>query len=131
MNYYKVMAKCGHVGRKNYILKEFYVRALNGREAASAVRMIGRVKHHKKDAIREVESITYKDYLEGLKQNACDPYLNVHNTRDQRLLCHFDENEILREEKPELFKKKTHAKRRLIESLFVKEWKAEGVLAYE
>ena len=131
MNYYKVMAKCGHVKRNNYILKMFYVCAANGKEAASIVRNMGRVKHHQKDAIRNVEPITYDEYLEGLVKNSTDPYLNVHNPRDQKLLCDFAEDEIIREVEPKSFKKKTHAKRRLIESLFIKEWKAGGVLAYE
>lgn len=131
MNYYKVMAKCGHVKRNNYILKMFYVCAANGKEAASIVRNMGRVKHHHKDAIREVEMITYDEYLEGLEKNSIDPYFNVHNPRDQKYLCYFSEYEIIRENEPESFKKKTHAKRRLIESLWIKEWKTGGVLAYE
>lgn len=131
MNCYKVMAKCGHVKRNNYILKMFYVCAVNGKEAASIVRKMGRVKHHQKDAIREVESITYEEYLKGKEKNLADPYLNVHNPRDQKISCDFGENEIIREVEPELFKKKTHAKRRLIESVFIKEWKAGGVMVYE
>ena len=131
MNYYKVMAKCGHVKRNNYILKMFYVCALNGKEAASIVRKMGRVKHHHKDAIREVTLISYENYLEGLSKNSKDPYFNVKNSSDQRILCDFSENEIIREVEKEPFKKKTHIKRRLIESMIIKEWKAGVVLAYE
>ena len=36
--YYKVYAKCGHVGRNSYILKWFYVKAESGSEAAKKVR---------------------------------------------------------------------------------------------
>ncbi len=109
----------------------FYVCAVNGREAASIVRKKGRVKHDHKDAIREVKQISFEEYLNGLEQNANDPFMNVHNSSDQRLLCHFDENEILREPEQESFKKKTHAKRRLIETILIKEWRTGGVLVYE
>lgn len=34
MRYFKVEAKCGHVRRNNYILKEFYVKAESKKEAA-------------------------------------------------------------------------------------------------
>ena len=115
MNYYKVMAKCGHVKRNNYILKTFYVCAIDGKDAASIVRNISRVKHHQKDAIREVEMISFDEYSDGLNKNLSDPYLNVHNPKDQKIYCEFADGEIIREEEPVLFKKKTHAKRRLIE----------------
>ena len=131
MNYYKVMAKCGHVGRNNYILKMFYVCAINKKEAASIVRNIGRVKHHHKDAIREVTEITLKDYLEGIKRNQNDPYLLVHNSTEQRLLCDLENEPIYKEPEAEIYKKKTHAKRRLIESIFIREWKQGKELAYE
>ena len=131
MNYYKVMAKCGHVKRNNYILKMFYVCALNGREAALIVRKMGRVKHHHKDAIRDVELISYNEYLEGLEKNNNDTYFNVQNSSDQKMFCNFTDGEIIREAEQESFKKKTHTKRRLIESIIIKEWKAGGVLAYE
>ena len=57
--YYKVLAKCGHVGRHRYITKWFYVKASSGKEAAYIVRYKPRVKHDHKDAIREVVSINY------------------------------------------------------------------------
>ena len=36
--YYKVLAKCGHVGRNNYIEKDFFIKANSGKEAAYRVR---------------------------------------------------------------------------------------------
>ena len=58
MNYYKVDAKCGHVRRGHYIVKAFYIKADNGKEAAAKVRMLPRVKHDWKDAINEVKKIS-------------------------------------------------------------------------
>ena len=131
MNYYKVLAKCGHVKKNNYILKMFYVYAISKKEAAAFVRNMSRVKHHHKDAIRDVTEITFEEYLEGNKRNADDPYLMVHNSSDQRKLCDFSDDEIIREPEVEPYKKKTHAKRRLIELAFIREWRTGGVLAYE
>lgn len=55
MNYYKVRAKCGHVGRNNYIIKPFFVKANDGKEAAKIVRNTPRVKHDHKYAIIDVK----------------------------------------------------------------------------
>ena len=63
--YYKVLAKCGHVGRHRYITKWFYVKASSGKEAAYIVRYKPRVKHDHKDAIREVVPINYDEYIES------------------------------------------------------------------
>ncbi len=131
MNCYRVIAKCGHVKKNNYILKEFYVRALNKKEAAFKIRFTGRVKHDQKDAIRQVELISEEEFREGIKKNSNDPYLNVHNIQDQKLMCTFEEGEVIREPEPELYKKKTHAKQRLVELAIIKEWKTGGRLAYE
>ena len=61
--FYKVTAKCGHVGRNNYIEKDFFVKADSGRDAALIVRCKPRVKHDRKDAIlsvkRESQRIRY------------------------------------------------------------------------
>ena len=44
--YFKVLAKCGHARRTMYVLKWFYIKAESGKDAASKIRMTGRVKHH-------------------------------------------------------------------------------------
>lgn len=54
MNMYKVIAKCGHVGKGKYIQIAFAVKANDGKEAAKIVRKFPRVKHDKKDAIINV-----------------------------------------------------------------------------
>lgn len=82
-NYYKVLAKCGHVGRNRYIIKSFYVKAENGKEAAKIVRDKPRVKHHHKDTIKEVIQIKYEEYINGIKIMSDDMYFKVHNRQDQ------------------------------------------------
>ena len=83
MKYYKVLAKCGHVRRNRYILKWFYLKADSGKEAARIIRFTPRVKHHHKDAIREVVIIDYDEYVNGIKIMTSDMYFNVHNSTDQ------------------------------------------------
>lgn len=111
MKYYKVLAKCGHVGRNNYILKWFYVKAESGEDAAKDVRNTSRVKHHHKDAIREVKEITLEEYFIGKKLMSNDKYFQVHNRSDSRLYyCEKPEN-IYPEEKEIKYKKKRNKQR--------------------
>ena len=56
--YFKVIAKCGHVGRGKCIWITFATMADNGRDAARKVRDFKRVKHDHKDAIASVEEIS-------------------------------------------------------------------------
>lgn len=97
--YYKVKAKCGHVGRNNYIEKDFFVKAESGREAAFKVRHLPRVKHDRKDAIIFVETISYDEYLYGVKCSRDDKYFLVTDSTTQRLSAAVDESEIQREDK--------------------------------
>ena len=98
MKYYRVLAKCGHVRRNNYILKNFYLKAFTAKEAAFVVRYLPRVKHDKKDAIKNVEEISFEEYEAGRLENNLDPYFKVKNSSEQRLFCQFEEGEILRED---------------------------------
>ncbi len=106
--YFKVQAKCGHVGRNHYILKWFYVKALTGEEAAKVVREKPRVKHDHKDAIRNVVEITFDDYLIGLKANSEDMYFKCSNKQEQELYKCVKLEEIYPEkkEKPNYKKKR-------------------------
>ena len=68
--YFKVQAKCGHVGRNHYILKWFYVKALTGEEAAKVVRdkpmlSISDVfsEDEVRDFIRKVEDEVSPEYV--------------------------------------------------------------------
>ena len=95
--YYRVKAKCGHVGRNHYIEKNFYVVASSSAEAAFRVRYMPRVKHHKKDAIFEVNEISYKEYLLGVQEHKEDKYFLVKNSTEQRLLAAVALDEIKNE----------------------------------
>lgn len=129
MKYYKVKAKCGHVGRNNYLLKDLYINAFNAKEAASIARNTPRVKHHHKDAIRNVEEISYDEYCLGLTKQKNDYYFNVCNKKDQALYCDLMD-QIEKEERAMKYKKNRN--RQHIISLFVsKEWKRGRSYFYE
>ena len=93
--FYEVLAKCGHVGRNHYVLKEFFIRADSAVDAAKRIRCAPRVKHHHKDAIRYVKEIDYDEYVDGVKKMKEDYYFNIHNSSDQKRMF----NEIIYREK--------------------------------
>lgn len=121
MKYYRVKVKCGHVGRNNYLPKTFYIKAEDGKEAASKARKIPRVKHDKKFAILETEKITKEEYLEGIRINKEDSFLKVTNVQEQRVLCPNLEEEIIREEETITYKK-SQVRRHLVENARIREW---------
>ena len=84
--YFAVETKCGHVGRDKCIYIWFAVRAENGRDAAAKARDYKRVKHHHKDAIRQVRKISFAEYKQLQRDNMNDAYLQCKNTQQQRLL---------------------------------------------
>ena len=86
-NYYKVICKCGHVGRKHYVPIQFAIIAKNGKEAAKRGRYLPRVKHQHKDAILNVIKINYEDYLMLKEINNNDPYLKCKNIQQQNKTC--------------------------------------------
>lgn len=90
MELYEVLAKCGHVGSKNYVEKTFAVEAKSGKEAAALVRYTPRVKHDQKYAIRSVSKIDSERYAEIINANQNDPYFSCRNIQDQRRLCNLD-----------------------------------------
>lgn len=124
MEYYKVLAKCGHVGRNRYILKWFYLKANSGKEAAKIIRFTPRVKHQHRDAIREVVKIDLDEYVSGIKIMASDIYFNVHNSRDQKLYNCIKQEDVYPEIEEKKYKKKRNGQRLKYESL-EKEWKRE------
>lgn len=83
---FEVKCKCGHVGRKNYIVIAFAVSAENGREAAAKARYFPRVKHDHKDAIISVRKITDEEFDSLLKFNNKDEYLHCTNRQEQNLI---------------------------------------------
>ncbi len=91
MKLFKVEAKCGHVGKGKCIYIWFPVKAESAAEAAAKAREYKRVKHHHKDAIREVCEISYIEYLELQLSNSQDGYLQCKNIQQQRLLKDFEQ----------------------------------------
>lgn len=87
--FYEVVAKCGHVGKRNYYRGVFYERAETGKIAAMIVRGRGRVKHNHKDAILSVREITREQYLTGREQVAGEAYFQCKNIQEQAM--HWDE----------------------------------------
>lgn len=128
--YFKVQAKCGHVGRNRYVLKWFYVKALTGEEAAKVVRGKPRVKYNQKDAIRDVIRITLEEYLKGIKLNSHDMYFKCTNKQEQKLYNCVKFEEVYPEENEHLIYKKKRNGRRIKEQLLEMEMKKEirGVL---
>lgn len=110
MNYYKVEAKCGHVRKSHYIIKSFYVKADNGKEAAAKVRMFPRVKHNWKDAINTVYKISQEEYVYGCVEVNNDLYFKVTNSTEQRFCQCVNYDEVYEHEMPEkrLREKKTN-----------------------
>ena len=90
MKYYEVTAKCGHVGKNNCIFITFACAAENGKEAAAKVRRYKRVKHDHKDAIRNVNEITFEDFMKLKAENDADPYLHCKNPQEQKKIPDFD-----------------------------------------
>lgn len=125
MKFWKVEAKCGHTGKTKFLVKSFYVKAETGKDAAYKVRWMPRVKHHHKDAIKSVTEITKDEYLMGLKSHEADMYFHVCNKQEQQLKCIDLDYETFYEEAPKTYKKKTHAKKRLVEKQLFTEWMRE------
>ena len=69
INYFEVIAKCGHVGKRFYIPIKFAVAAESSKEAAKIARSIPRVKHDHKDAILSVKKISYQEYVQLEEEN--------------------------------------------------------------
>lgn len=113
--YFKVTAKCGHVGRGYYYPGEFYVMAETAKEAASKVRCFPRVKHDHKDAILSVEEITKQESIYGMARKRHTAYYNCHNIQQQNMIesTFIDKLEIdtKREDKPK-YKNTKHSLRK-------------------
>lgn len=84
MKYFRVLAKCGHVGRQYYIPVDFAIVAEDGRQAATIVRQKARVKHDHKDAILSTEEISFEEFMQLRSKNDADPYLHCKNIQQQR-----------------------------------------------
>lgn len=84
--YFKVVTKCGHVGRRQYVPVAFAIKAEDAKEAAKIARYLPRVKHDHKDAILECVEISYEDFQELIKVNNEDDYLKCKSSQEQSRL---------------------------------------------
>ncbi len=84
--YFRVVAKCGHVGRGNYIEVAFAIVAEDIHSATAIVRSLPRVKHHRNDAISSAADLPYDEYLLLRKENDLNPYLKCTSKQEQRLI---------------------------------------------
>ena len=89
--YFSVETKCGHVGRLNCVWIKFAICAESAKEAAAIARQIARVKHHHKNAIKEVIEITIDQFCKLKAINDTDPYLHAKNHREQLQIEGFEE----------------------------------------
>ncbi|MCM1545507.1 MAG: hypothetical protein NC033_00580 [Clostridiales bacterium] len=105
MNYFKVKAKCGHVGRGRYIIKDFFIKAESGKDAARIARFLPRVKHDWKDAIISVTAVSKNEYDLGQELHSRDLYFNMTNSSEQRIYGAVDYEQVFDREKPERKKK--------------------------
>ncbi len=94
IKYYKVIAKCGHVGNRKYVPIMFAVKANSGKEAARAAKEFPRVKKHRKDNILSCNEIDYEEFLEINKLNNEDEYLKCKNIQQQKLIENFSERVV-------------------------------------
>lgn len=85
MNYYKVIAKCVHAGKRKYIEVAFPICAENACDAARKVLNFRKVKKQLKDAITNVFKIDYEEYLSLIIGNKKDPYLRAHYKREYNI----------------------------------------------
>ena len=92
--YFKVEAKCGHVGHGKCIWITFATTADNGKEAARKVRNFKRVKHDHKDAIGSVKEISFEEFIAIKAANDADPYLHCKNVQEQRKIPDFDKRVV-------------------------------------
>lgn len=109
MNYFEVIAKCGHVGRSYYYEGHFYVVAESRKEAAMQVKIAPRVKKHHEDVILNVIKIDNTAYEKGVIREEKNPYKNCNNKQDQQIVWDLIEPYI----KPETEKQIIYRKRKV------------------
>jgi hypothetical protein len=88
--YFKVTAKCGHVGKGNYVPVAFAVKAESRSAASQKVMTYHRVKKQLNDAIISCEEIDRDSYKELVQANKEFKYLQCKCNRQQREIEGFD-----------------------------------------
>lgn len=87
LKFFKVVCKCGHVGKKHYVPIAFAIKAYSKKEAAAIAKSFPRVKHHHKDAVISVDEIDVEDYWDLKEVNNNNSYLKCKCIQDQRRMC--------------------------------------------
>lgn len=85
MRYFKVIVKCGHVGKHNYYKGTLFLKAESAKDSARIARNVPRVKHDQKDAILDVKEIDFSTFEEGRKSNHLLHYYKCENVQEQRI----------------------------------------------
>ena len=104
-NHFKVIAKCGHVGKMKYVPIAFAVTASSASIASQLVRKFPRVKKQCADAILSCTPISKKEYKELRKANRENPYLSCKCKRDQEQIVGF--KDLILECSPRVQKRKS------------------------
>jgi hypothetical protein len=111
-NFFKVKAKCGHVGKTYYFEGIFHIKAENAKEAAAKGRQMPRVKHDHKDAILSVTQLSYEEFKAGCAKRDNTPYYHCTNKQEQSEVYEniaygiFEESEFLQDQSAEDFDRK-------------------------
>ena len=89
--YYKVIAKCGHVGKRRYVPIAFAIKANSRHEASQLVRTFPRVKKQLDDAIISCENISKRQYKDLRRTNNQNPYLRCKTHKDQLAIANLQQ----------------------------------------
>lgn len=107
IKYFKVIAKCGHVGKGNYVPVAFAVKAESRSAASQKVMTYHRVKKQLSDAIISCDEIDKKSYKELMSVNDNNPYLQCKCNKQQReienfasIICRNEYRELRRKIEP-------------------------------
>ena len=92
--YFKVIAKCGHVGKRHYIPIAYAVVAKSAHEASQAVMKYRRVKKHMKSAIISCAEISKEDYNTLKEENDNNPYLHCKVNKDEFAIADLEDKVI-------------------------------------
>lgn len=99
MKYFKVIAKCGHIGKHNYYKGTLFLKAESAKDAARIARNVPRVKHDQKDAILDVNEIDFYAFEKGRKSNHLLHYYECKNVQEQRIYFSEIADNVFNEEK--------------------------------
>ncbi|MDP2426108.1 MAG: leucine-rich repeat domain-containing protein [bacterium] len=128
IKYYSVECKCGHVGRDKFMPIVFPMKAYSKKEAAQLAKELPRVKRDHVDAILTCTQISKEQYIELLKNNKADVYLQVKSKHEQKK--HLDKIEPrLQVEKPKNIVPKT--KTEPLKKTFIKKEVVENKKKFE